>query len=162
MTLYSAQNSPSYVSPVCEPRTSRSSSWIRKDRGNRNQIALIHWIIEKSKRISGKKSTSASLTMLKTFIFWITTSCKKFLKRRKYQIILPVSWEICMMVKKQQLEPDMEQWIRSKLGKEYDKAVYCHPADLTSMQSTSWEMSGWMKHKLGSRLPGEISITSDM
>ena len=66
------------------------------------------------------------------------------------------------MVKKQQLEPDMEQWIRSKLGKEYDKAVYCHPADLTSMQSTSWEMSGWMKHKLGSRLPGEISITSDM
>ena len=67
-----------------------------------------------------------------------------------------------MQVKKQQLEPDMEQWTGSKLGKEYDKAVYCHPAYLTSMQSTSGKMLGWMKHKLESRLPGEISITSDM
>ena len=67
-----------------------------------------------------------------------------------------------MQVKKQQLEPDMEQWIGSKLGKEYVKAVYCHPAYLTYMQSTSWEMLGWMKHKLESRLPGEISVTSDM
>ena len=53
-----------------------------------------------------------------------------------------------MQVKKQQLEPDMEQWIGSKLGKEYIKAVYCHPAYLTYMQSTSCEMLGWMKHKL--------------
>ena len=75
---------------------------------------------------------------------------------------LPASWEIYMQVKKQQLEPDMEQRTRSKLGKEYVKAVYCHPAYLTSMQGTSWEMPGWMKHKLESRLPGEISITSDM
>ena len=67
-----------------------------------------------------------------------------------------------MQVKKQQLEPDMEQWTGSKLGKEYVKAVYCHPAYLTYMQSTSCEMPGWMKHKLESRLPGEISITSDM
>ena len=66
-----------------------------------------------------------------------------------------------MQVKKQQLEPDMEQWTASKLGKEYVKAVYCHPY-LTYMQSTSHEMLGWMKHKLESRLPGEISITSDM
>ena len=65
-------------------------------------------------------------------------------------------------VKKQQLEPDKEQWTGSKLGKEYVKAIYCHPAYLTSMQSTSWEMPGWMKHKLESRLPGEISITSDI
>ena len=66
-----------------------------------------------------------------------------------------------MQVKKQQLEPDMEQWTHSKLGKEYVKAVYCHPAYLTSMQSTSCEMLGWMEHRLESRLLGEISITSD-
>ena len=67
-----------------------------------------------------------------------------------------------MEVKKQHLEPDMEQQTGSKLGKEYVKAVYCHPAYLTYMQSTSCEMLGWMKHKLDSRLLGEISITSDM
>ena len=65
-----------------------------------------------------------------------------------------------MQVKKQQLEMDMEQ-IGSKQGKEYVKAVCCHPAYLTYMQSTSCEMLGWMKHKLESRLPGKISITSD-
>ena len=67
-----------------------------------------------------------------------------------------------MQVKKQQLELDMEQQISSKLGKEYVKAAYRHPAYLTYMQSTSCEMPGWMKHKLESRFPGEISITSDM
>ena len=67
-----------------------------------------------------------------------------------------------MQVKKQQFEPDMEQQTGSKSGKEYIKAVYCHPAYLTYMQSISCEMPGWMKHKLESRLPGEISITSDM
>ena len=67
-----------------------------------------------------------------------------------------------MQVKKQQLEPDMKQWTGSKLGKEFVKAVYCHPAYITSMQSTSCEMPGWMKHKPESRLPGEISISSDM
>ena len=67
-----------------------------------------------------------------------------------------------MQIRKQQLEPDMEQWTGSKFGKEYVKGVYCHPAFLTYMQSTSCEMPGWMKHKLESRLPGEISITSDM
>ena len=67
-----------------------------------------------------------------------------------------------MQVKKQQLEPDMEQWTGSKMGKEYNKAVYCHPVYLIYMQSTSCEMPGWMKHKLESRLSGEISITSDM
>ena len=65
-----------------------------------------------------------------------------------------------MPVKEQQLEPDMEQWPGSKLGKEYVKAVY-HPAYLTSMQSTSCKVPDWMNHKLGSRLPGEISTTSD-
>ena len=67
-----------------------------------------------------------------------------------------------MQVKKQQLEPDMEQQTGSKLGKEYVKALCCHPAYLTCMQSTSCEILGWMKHKLQSRLPGEISLTSDM
>ena len=66
-----------------------------------------------------------------------------------------------MQVRKQQLELDMEQQTGSKLGKEYLKAVYCHPAYLTYMQSTSCEMPGWMKHKLESRWPGEISVTSD-
>ena len=67
-----------------------------------------------------------------------------------------------MQVKEQQLEPDMEQQTGSKLEKEYIKAVYCNPAYLTYMQSTSWEMLVWMKHKLESRLPGEISVTSNM
>ena len=67
-----------------------------------------------------------------------------------------------MKVKKQQLEPDMEAWADSNLGKEYIKAVYCHPAYLTYVQSTLCEMLGWMKHKLESKLPGEKSIISDM
>ena len=67
-----------------------------------------------------------------------------------------------MQVKKQQLELDMEQHTGSKLGKEYIKAVYCPPAYLTYMQSTSCEIPSWMKHKLASRLPRKLSITSDM
>ena len=116
----------------------------------------------KKQEISRKTSTSALLTMPKPLTMWITTNCGKFFKRWNSQTTWPASWEICMQVRKQQLEPDMEQWTGSKLGKEYIKALYCHPAYLTSMQYTSCEMPGWMKHKLGSRLPGEISITSDM
>ena len=67
-----------------------------------------------------------------------------------------------MQVKKQQLEPDMEQQTGPKLGKEYNKYIYCHTAYLTYMQSTSCEMLGWMKHKLESRLLGEITIISDI
>ena len=67
-----------------------------------------------------------------------------------------------MQVKRQYLELDMEQLTDSKLGKEYVKTVYCHPAYLTSVQSTSCEMLGWVKHKLESRLLGETPITSDM
>ena len=66
-----------------------------------------------------------------------------------------------MRVKKQQEQLDMEQWTGSKLGKEYDKAVYCHPACLTYMQSTSREMQDGVNHKLESGLPGEIPTTSD-
>ena len=68
----------------------------------------------------------------------------------------------CMQVKKQQLEPDVELWTGSTLGKKYIKAVYRHPAYLTYLQSTSFEMLGWMTSKLESVLPGEISTTSDM
>ena len=67
-----------------------------------------------------------------------------------------------MQVRKQQSEPEMEQQTDSKLGKEYIKAVYCHPSYLSYMQRTSHEMLGWMKHKLESRLLGEVSITSDI
>ena len=71
----------------------------------------------------------------------------KLLKRWEYQTILPDSWETCMKVKKQQLEPDMEQRTGSKFGKKYVKAVYCHPAYLTYMQGTSYKMPVWMKLK---------------
>ena len=79
-----------------------------------------------------------------------------------YQTTWPASWEICMQVKKQQLELDMEQQTGSKLGKQYVKAVYCHPAYLTYTQSTTGEMMGWIKHKLESRFLGEIPITSNI
>jgi len=75
--------------------------------------------------------------------------------RWEYQTTLPASWETCMQDKKRQFELDLEQRTGSKLGKESVKAVYCLPAYLTYMQSTSWEMLGWMKHKLESR-PNEI------
>ena len=115
----------------------------------------------KKQESSRKTSTSALLTTPKTLTMWITTKCGKFFKRWEYQTTWPASWEICIQVKKQQLESDMEQ-TGSKSGKEYIKAVYCHPAYLTYMQSTSWEVLGWMKHKLESRLPVEISKTSDI
>ena len=124
-------------------------------------IANICWITKKEES-SRKTSTSALLTMPKPLTVWITTICGKFFKRWEYQTTWPASWEICMQVKKQQLEPDMEQQTGSKSGKGYVKAVYCHPAYLASMQSTSWETLGWKQHKLESRLLGQISITSDM
>ena len=109
-----------------------------------------------------KTSTSAILTIPTHLSVWIITNCAKFINRREYQITWPASWAICMQAKKQQLGLDMEQPTSSKLGKGYLKSVYFHSAYLTYMQSTSWEMLDWMKHKLESRLPGEISIISDM
>ena len=116
----------------------------------------------KKQESSRKTSTSALLTTPETLTVWITTNCRKFFKWWEYEITLPASSKICMQVKKQQLELDMEQQTGSKLGKEYIKLVYCYPVYLTSMQSTSWEMPGQMKHILESRLLGEISITSDI
>ena len=82
------------------------------------------------------------------------TNCGKFFKRWEYQTTWPASWEICVQVKKQQLELDMEQ-TGSKSGKEFVKAGNCHPAYLTYMQSTSSEMQNWRKRKLESRLLGD-------
>ena len=129
----------------------------RKGRGTRDQIVSIQWIIEKPKEFQ----KICFIDYMKVFM-WITTNCGKFLKGRKYLTTLPVSWKICMQLKKQQLEPYMKQLAGSKLGKEYNKTVYCHPAYLTSMQSPSCEMLSWMNHKLESRLPAEISTTSHM
>ena len=92
---------------------------------------------------------------------WVTTNWK-ILKEMGIPDTLPASCETCMQVKKQQVELDMEQQTGSKLGKEYITTVYYHPAYLTSMQSTSCKMPGWLENKLESRLQREISITSDM
>ena len=89
--------------------------------------------------------------------FLVLTTFKSW----EYQTTWSSSWEICMQVKKHQLKLDMEQQTGSKSGKKYIKVVYCHLAYLTYMQSTSWEMLGWKKHKLELRLLGETSITSD-
>ena len=109
----------------------------------------------RGKRIPGKKSTS--LSTLKSLTLWIITNCGKFLKRWEYQTTLPVSWDPCVQVRKQQLELDMEERTGSKIGKEYIKSVYCHPAYLTYMQvhyakcgagwSTSWHHGCWEKYQ---------------
>ena len=127
----------------------------------KDQIAKIHWVIEKAREFQ-KNIYFCFTDYAKAFDCVITTNCRKFWKRWEYQTTWPVSWEICMQVKKQHLELDIEQQTISKSGKEYVKAVYCHPAYLTYMQSTSWETLGWKKHQLESRLLEEISITSDM
>ena len=100
----------------------------RNSGGTRHQIANICWIIEKAREFKKKKtSIYVSLTTLKPLTVWITKICGKLLKKWEYQTILPVSWETCVQVKKQQLEPCMEQLTGSKLRKEYNEAVYCHP-----------------------------------
>ena len=96
---------------------------------------------QKKQENSIKTSTSASLTMQKPLTVCITTNCGKFLKRWKYQTNLPVSWEICIQVQKQLSELDMGQQNGPNLGKKYVKSVYCHPAYLTYMQSTSCKIS---------------------
>ena len=130
----------------------------RKGIGTRDQIANIRWIIKKQDN-SRKTSTSASLTMLKPWTVWITTNCGKFSETGIPDHLT------CLL---RNLYAGQEATVRTgygtmdwfKIRKEYVKAVHCHPAYLTYMQSTSCEMPDWMK--LESRLPGEISITSDM
>ena len=95
-----------------------------KGKGTRDQIANILWIIKKTREF---QRNIFFIDYAKAFV-WITTNCGKFFKRWEYQTTLPAFWEICMQVKKQQLDLDMEQQTGSKLGKEYVKAIYCHPA----------------------------------
>ena len=132
------------------------------DSEKRNQRSNYKHLLDhrKSKRVPEKHVLL--LYWLHQSLWLITTNCRKFLKRWEYQTTWPASWEICVQVKKELLELGMEQQIGSKLGKEYVKAVYYHPAYLTYMQSTSGEMLSWIKYKLKSRLLGEISMTSDM
>ena len=100
------------------------------------QPTPIHWIIKNAREFQ-KNIYFCFTDYPKPFTVWLTTNCEKFLKKWEYQITIPASWEICMQIKKQHLEQDMEQWTGSKLGKEYIKVVNCHPVYLTYMQSTS-------------------------
>ena len=142
----------------CEPPDVQAG--FRKGRGTKDPIAIICWIIEKAREFQ-QNIYFCSIDYAKSF------DCVDHNKLWKiFQVIripdhLTCLWDICMQVRKQQLESDMEQQTGSRLEKEYVKAVYCHPAYITYMQSTSPRMLDWMKHKLKSRLPGEISITSD-
>ena len=133
-------------------------SGFRKGRRTRDQIANICWIIEKGREFL-KNVFFCLIDYTKTFD---CVDHQKVWKILKEMATWPASWEICKQVKKQQLELDMEQQTGSKSGKDNVKAIYCHPAYLTYTHSTLCEMLGWMKHKLDSRLPGEISVTSDM
>ena len=98
----------------------------RKGRRTRNQIASIRWIIKKAREFQ-KNFYFCFIDYTKSFDCG-SQQTEKFFKRREYQTTWPASWEICMQVRKQQLEPDKEQQTGSKLGKEYVKAIYCHPA----------------------------------
>ena len=109
----------------------------RKGRGTRHQIADICWIMEKGREFQ-KNIYFCFIDYAKAF------DCGKFWKRWEYQTTWPASWETCMQVRKQQLELDMEQQTGFKLGREYVKAVYHHPAYLTYMQGTSCEMLAWI------------------
>ena len=124
---------------------SDAQAGFRKGKGTRDQIANICW-----KKQENSRKTSASLMTLKPLTDWITTNFGKFFKRWEYQTTWSASWETCMQVRKQQLEPDKEKQTGCKWEKEYVKAVHCHPAYLTYLQSTSCKMPGWMKHKLES------------
>ena len=112
----------------------------RKGRGTRDQIANIHWIIKKAKEFQ-RNIYFCFIDYVRAFDYVDHNELWEKRDRTTRTPDLPPR-EICMQVKKQQLEPDMEQRTGSKLGKEYIKAVYCHPAYLTYMQSTSCEMLG--------------------
>ena len=129
----------------------------RKGRGTRDQIANICYIIEKAREFL-KDIYFCFIDYAKALDCVDHQNLRKVLK----EMGIPDHLTCLLQVRKQQLELDMEQQTGSKLGKEYIKAVYCHPAYLTYMQITSCEITGCMKNKLESRFLGEISITSDM
>ena len=125
----------------------------RKGRGTRDQIANICCIKEMAKEF--QKNIYFCLTTWKPLTVWITTNCGKFFKRWEYQTTWLASVKNMYAGQKEAVRTVMEQQIGSKLGKQYVKPVYYHPAYLTYMQSTSCKMPGWIKHKLKSRLLGE-------
>ena len=128
-------------------------SGFRKGRGTRDQIASIHWIIEKATEF---QKNICFIDYAKAFDWVDHNKLENSSRDGSIRLpCLPPEKSVCRSSNK----PDMEQRIGSKLGKEYIKVGYCHPACLTYMQGTSCKMLGWMKHKLESRLPGEISIT---
>ena len=108
------------------------------------EIKLPEFIGLWKKQGSSTNTPTSATDYTKLLTVWITANCGKFWKRWEYQTTLPVSWETCMHIKNQQLQSDMEQMTGSKLWKKYNKAIYCHPAYLTYMQSTSCKMLGWM------------------
>ena len=133
-----------------------------RGRGTRDQIANLFWIMKKAREFQ-KNIYFCFIDNAKTpLTVWITINCGKFLKRWKYQTTLPVSWEACMWVKKQQLEPCMEQVIGSGLRKEYTGMPSVTLFILTYMLSKSWAVPSWMSYKLESRLPGEISTATEV
>ena len=132
----------------------------RKGRGTRSQIVNICSITNKARDL--QKTYICFIDYAKDFGCVDQNKLWKILQEMRIPDHLTCLWEICMQVMKQKLELDMEQQTCSKSGKEYVKAVYCHPAYLTYMHSILCKMLGWMKHKLKSRLPGKISIISDI
>ena len=145
-----AQNSPARLQQYLNWELSDVQAGFRNRRGARDQVVNICCIVKKAREFQ-KNIYFFFMTTPKPLTLWITTNCGKFFKRWEYQTTLPASWEICIQVKKLQSELDMEQQTGSKPGKEYVKAIYCHPANLIYMQSTSCEMLGWIKQKLESR-----------
>ena len=127
----------------------------RKGRGTQDQIANIHWITEKAREF---QKNICFTDYAKAFDCVDHNKLWKILKEMGIPDHLTCLLRILYAGQEATIEPDMEHRTGSKLGKEYVKAVYFHPAYLTYMQSTSCETLGWMKHKLESRLPGEISI----
>ena len=121
---------------------------------------FIHWIVEKARKFQ-KKIYFCFIDYTKAFDYVDHNKLWKILKEMGIPDYLTCRLRN-LHAGQEVTEPDMEQWTGSELGKEYVKAVYYHPAYLTYMQSTSCKMLGWINHKLESRLPGEISTTSDM
>ena len=133
----------------------------RKGRGTRDQVVNIRWIIEKTREFQ-TNIYFCFIDCAKDFDCVDHNKLWKILKKMRIPDHLTCLLRNLLQVKKQQLELDMEQQTGSKSEKEYVKAVHCHPACLTYVQSTSCKMPAWMKYKLESRLPGEITVTSDM
>ena len=125
----------------------------------RHQIANIHWIIEKAREFQ-KNIDFCFIDYFKAFDCEDPNELWKIVK--EMGISDQLTHLLQKQIKKQQLEPDMEQWTGSNWGEEYSKSAYCYLAYLTYMQSTSWETLGLRKHKLESSFLGEVSITSDM